>query len=389
MEIDKAFNGLLDLVRNEIFGNEISTQTKNLITEEFLKDLYKLSRAHDLAHIVGDSLDRNGLIDENSEAGKHFLKEREKALFRVVQNDIEMETLFSVFDGANISYIPLKGAVIRPLYPEPWMRTSCDVDVLVKKEDLQRAMDVLETQASYQKGNVATHDASVYSPSGVHVELHYDLTDSDSKPEERALFDKVWEVAKKTNGERYEMPEEVSYAYFISHMAKHVRFGGCGIRSFIDLWLINHKTEFDREKREETLKKCGLLKFSQCVERLSNVWFGEEEGDELACELAEYVLKGGVYGSFENRVQTQQAFKNNKFTYLFSRIFLPYSVLKFRFPILQKHKWLFPFCQVARWFKMIFNKERKEQSFKELKKTMDSSSDSQSKAKTFLDNIGL
>ena len=108
MEIDRVIKGLLDLVRNEIFGNEISSQTKNLITEEFLKDLYKLSRAHDLAHIVGDSLDKNGLIDENSEAGKRFFKEREKALFRVVQTDIEMETLFSVFNGAGISYIPLK-----------------------------------------------------------------------------------------------------------------------------------------------------------------------------------------------------------------------------------------------------------------------------------------
>lgn len=380
---------LFACVLNELVERPIRDEDKNLITEEFLKDLYKLSRAHDLAHIVGDSLDKNGLIDENSEAGKRFLKEREKALFRVVQTDIEMETLFSVFDGANIPYIPLKGAVIRPLYPETWMRTSCDIDVLVKREDLQRAMDVLETQAAYQKGDVATHDASVYSPSGVHVELHYDLTDSDSKPEERALFDRVWEISKRTNGERYEMPEDLSYAYFISHMAKHVRFGGCGIRSFIDLWLINHKTEYDREKREETLKKCELLKFSQCVENLTKVWFEDKEGDELTCELAEYVLKGGVYGSFENRVQTQQAFKTNKFTYLLSRIFLPYSVLKFRFPILQKHKWLFPFCQVARWFKMIFNKERKEQSFKELKKTIDSSSDSQSKAKTFLDNIGL
>ena len=389
MEIDRAIKALLDLVRNEIFGNEISSQTKNLITEEFLKDLYKLSRAHDLAHIVGDSLDKNGLIDENSEVGKRFLKEREKALFRVVQTDIEIETLFSVFDGAGIPYIPLKGAVIRPLYPETWMRTSCDIDVLVKREDLQRAMDVLEAQAFYKKGDIATHDASVYSPSGVHVELHYDLTDSDSKPEERALFDKVWDLAKKTDGERYDMPEDLSYAYFISHMAKHVRFGGCGIRSFIDLWLINHKTEYDREKREETLKKCRLLKFAQCVENLSNVWFEDAEGDDLTCELAEYVLKGGVYGSFENRVQTQQAFKKNKFSYLLTRIFLPYDVLKFRFPILQKHKWLFPFCQVARWVKMIFNKERKEQSFKELKKTMDSSSDSQNKAKAFLDNIGL
>ena len=389
MEINKAFKGLMDFVRNEILGKEISNEIKNLITEDFLKDLYKLSRSHDLAHLVGDSLVKNGLIDENTEVGKRFVKERENAVFRVVKNDVELETITSVFDSVDIPYILLKGAIIRPLYPEIWMRTSCDIDVLVKREDLQKAMDVLEAQAFYKKGDIATHDASVYSSSGVHVELHYDLTDSDSKPEERELFNKVWELSKKSNGARYEMPEDVSYAYFISHMAKHVRFGGCGIRSFIDLWLINNKTEYNGEKRDETLKKCGLLKFAQCVENLSSMWIEGKGGDDLTSELAEYVLKGGVYGSFENRVQTQQALKKNKFSYLLSRIFLSYDVLKFRFPILHKYKWLFPFCQVARWFRMIFNKERKKQSFKELKKTMDSSSDSQSKAKSFLENIGL
>ena len=40
--------------------------------------------------------------------------------------------------------------------------------------------------------------------------------------------------------------------------------------------------------------------------------------------------------------------------YLFSRVFLPYDSIKFHYPILEKHRWLMPFMQVRRWFKLIF-----------------------------------
>ena len=33
-----------------------------------------------------------------------------------------------------IPFLPLKGSVIRQYYPEPWMRTSCDIDILVDFE---------------------------------------------------------------------------------------------------------------------------------------------------------------------------------------------------------------------------------------------------------------
>ncbi|MBO4954226.1 MAG: nucleotidyltransferase family protein, partial [Clostridia bacterium] len=36
-----------------------------------------------------------------------------------------------------IDFMPLKGAVIRQYYPEPWMRTSCDIDIHVKKDRLE------------------------------------------------------------------------------------------------------------------------------------------------------------------------------------------------------------------------------------------------------------
>ena len=48
---------------------------------------------------------------------------------------------------------------------------------------------------------------------------------------------------------------------------------------------------------------------------------------------------------------------------------MPYRELKFRYPVLQKCPILYPFCLIARWLKLIFNKETKERISKEVKKS--------------------
>ena len=45
----------------------------------------------------------------------------------------------------------------------------------------------------------------------------------------------------------------------------------------------------------------------------------------------------------------QRVKKGGKFRYALSVIFLPYAKLKLKYPVLEKHKWLFPFMSVWRW----------------------------------------
>ena len=53
------------------------------------------------------------------------------------------------------------------------------------------------------------------------------------------------------------------YFYHIAHMAKHLQQGGCGIRTFIDLWILDNLPTIDTLKRNDLLKSGGLLQFSQ------------------------------------------------------------------------------------------------------------------------------
>ena len=72
-----------------------------------------------------------------------------------------LKTVRRALDGANIPYVLLKGAVIQHLYPEAWMRTSSDIDVLVHEEDLDAAVKAIRTAISQGDLTMARIEESV------------------------------------------------------------------------------------------------------------------------------------------------------------------------------------------------------------------------------------
>ena len=140
--VEKAFFALICF---EINGGELCEEIKNLITPDVLPLLFKFSKRYDVAHLVGDALDRNGLLPDGAEVKKRFLQERNLAVYRYEQIQYELEQICETLNEANIPFIPLKGSVIRSLYPEPWMRTSCDIDIFVDESaDLEQALSIIE-----------------------------------------------------------------------------------------------------------------------------------------------------------------------------------------------------------------------------------------------------
>ena len=63
------------LIRFEIKGDELCDEMKNLITPKMLPALFKLAKQHDLAHLIGGALDKNGLLTDDTEAKKRFLQD--------------------------------------------------------------------------------------------------------------------------------------------------------------------------------------------------------------------------------------------------------------------------------------------------------------------------
>ena len=184
------------------------------------------------------------------------------------------------------------------------------------------------------------------------------------------------------------MSDEMFYFYHVSHMAKHFYDGGCGIKPFVDLWMLDRGADDRREKREKLLEEGGLLRFARASRELSSVWFGDGEHTQITLDMEQYVISGGVYGSRENYVATHRSAKKGKLSYALSRIFLPYDTIKYFYPVLKKHKWLTPFMQVRRWLKLIFGGGIKR-SAKELEANNSVDKELADKTLAFLKNVGL
>ena len=385
--MEKTVRVMMNLIASEVCGKALD-RSQDMLAEEALVLLYRLSKAHDLAHIVGDALIKNDLIPEGEIRSK-FDKQLMMAVYRYERINYELEQLKATLNSADIPFIPLKGSVIRRYYPEPWMRTSCDIDILVSEEKADRAAQMLVERLGYRKEGQGSHDISLFSEHGVHLELHYSLIEENWVGHMESILQSVWSYASPVaDTSEHTLSDEMFYYYHLAHMAKHFVYGGCGIRPFLDLWVLNHCVSFDREKRERLLEQGGLLTFATRAEMLSEVWFGDGTHTDVTRQMQEYLLRGGVYGTTKNRIAVQQVRKGGKLRYAFSRIWLPYDVLRFQYPSLTGKKALLPLYEVRRWFKLLF-RGGVRRSVNELRLNSATTEEEQTKTKALLGELGI
>ena len=341
------------IITSAVSGRPLSAQERARYAPDMLPAMSALAQRHDLTHLLALGLKNNGLCGEQ---GRELDNEMFRAAFRCEQLEHELKKICGTLEKARIPFIPLKGSVLRRYYPEPWMRTSCDIDVFVREADLDRAMEALSENLSYRIGEISDHDVQIYTPNGQHIELHRNLIEDHRINQAAEVLAAVWDTAIPHSGWTYwlEMPDELFYFYHIAHMAKHVDNGGCGIRPFLDIWVLTHRVPHDRDKREQLLADGGLSTFAKQAERLTEVWFGNAAHDEATRRLERYILYGGVYGTVDNRMSVRQAKSGGKLRYAWSRIWLPYETLKTHFPSLDGKPALLPLYELLRWGKLLF-----------------------------------
>ena len=397
--MDNVTKTVIDCRKNEICGQKEKIVLPE-ISARFLIEVYKLSKAHDVAHLVGDALNKSGVfenlpadLDENERAaiskvkGK-FDEQIFTAVYRYENINYELEQICKTLEEAKIPFIPLKGSVIRKYYPEPWMRTSCDIDVLVHENDIEKAMSFLVKKSGAACETKGSHDVGLFLNS-VHIELHYSLIESDVVGKADIPFQNVWNYAQQIEQtSQYTLNEGMFYYYHIAHMAKHFIHGGCGIRPFMDLWLYNRVNTGNTDKRNKLLSDGGLLKFSEEAENLAATWFGNKEHSEITQEMENFILQGGVYGTLEQHLAMSQNKKGGKFKHLLSKVFLSYKDMSIYYPSLKKCPVLFPVYQVRRWCRILFCGGRKA-AMNEIKVNQNITTEEQERAKKLLEELNL
>ena len=377
---------MMDLIASEVCGRPLDLPP---LPEETAAELYRLSAAHDMAHLTGSALLRRGLLP----AGRirdAFEKQVMLAVYRCETQRGELTRLRDALHAAGVPFLPLKGAVLRTLYPEPWMRTSCDIDILVPEEQAADTARLLSEQLDYTVGARSTHDIGLTAPCGVHLELHFTLLEEGRIVSAAPLLTAVWSYASPLEGTcEYVLSDGMFCLYHMAHMAKHVLNGGCGVRPFLDLWLLEHRVSFDAAARDALLAQAGLTAFAAQARHLSEVWFGGATHNDVTRDMERYLLTGGVYGSAENLMNMQQLRQGGRARYVLSRVWMPYASLCCKYPSLEGRPALTPLYQLRRWGHLLLSSADTKRSLHELQLAASTTEDSRARTLDLLNRLEL
>jgi len=377
---------IIELIRYEISGIDVSKELISSIDENILEEVYEISISQDVSYIIASALIKLNLLNEEVKAV--FFNEQLAGIYCYERFRHELESVCNLFEENHIKHIPLKGSVIRNYYPKPEMRTSCDTDILIHEEDLDKARNLLCSELNYRFEHNGSHDIAFMSESGAGLELHFRL--SEDKNEVNKILEKVWDYCFPCDDYTYkfQMQPEFFMFYHIFHMAKHFRSGGCGIRPFMDLYVLKGNFPYDDTKLHSLLDGAGLSKFADTVFQTAFTWFGNRKYDETVELIEEYIFSAGIYGTFENMVAMSVAKRGSKTMDMLGRIFLPYRLLKYQFPILDKYPLLTPFYEIKRWFRILF-KDKSRVQFKIAKQNLTLSDEKRKKAIKLVESLGI
>lgn len=279
--------------------------------------------------------------------------------------EVSFQELMDKFEKKNIKSIPLKGCILKHLYPMPDYRQSSDIDILIAQEDFHKIAPVME-ELAYKEAEDDEFEIHIAyrRPPHVLIEIHKKLVEKNNRTSE--YLSDIWKHVLPSDGYscRFEMDKETTYVYIVAHMAKHIKNGGAGIRLVLDIWVLLKlwENEFDKEKLDEALRAANLYEFNEWAAALARMWFGDQDCEDKNVHiLGEYVVDSGIYGNKENgkKIASSAAtdggaagisYKIRKFC---KGVFLPVYAMRGDYPMLNKYKFLLPIMWVHRVFKML------------------------------------
>ena len=321
-----------------------------MLSREDCQEIWEVGKKHSIQPVIWRGLNQ---MNVSADILKIFENEFLQCMARYVLRENALSSITGAFEEAKLSYIPLKGAVLQSLYPERWMRTSGDVDILIHEEDLAEAVKALEDKTDFRMDKRNYHDVSMESPK-VLLELHFSLQE-DRNSIDWLLAD-VWQYSHPTeNGILYTMSAEYQIFYITAHMSYHMVHGGLGIRPLLDLWLLRNKTEYNEIEVRQMCEKCGILLFYKKCCSLTDAWMsGRSTGDNAPLE--DFILHGGVFGSTKSvSAANQRVYKGPR--YFLKRALADKEILQNEYPDLREKPYLLGWYRLKRLYR-IFNKKK-------------------------------
>ncbi len=303
-----------------------------------------------------------------------------EVLFLCAAQNAAAERLKSALTGAEIRYVFFKGNVLKEYYPIPESRIMGDIDVLIDKENREKAKTAL-TNAGFKCKN-SNGPVWDYVHDGVLVEVHTSLVNGKVGKSSAAEFFKGAIDRAEFSGFEGKFSDTFHFEYLIAHIAHHFWFNGAGIKMILDLAVMLSHGKTDLSSALSDLDEMRLGNFSREIISVCRKWYGfgvQYNTDVSATE--DFLLSHGAFGKTlrnESAVAVRKALEEEKSTSpLLMKLRLAFPPYKKLMEIpyikfIEGKPWLTPYA----WcYRFIYNlKYRKELTFATVKGLDDSES---------------
>ena len=341
--------GILAVIKSGFTGEKAS------VAADFpWAEAVKFAKAQSLEVMLFLGAEKSG-VHMPAEVFSALQKRAMLMLAYAVRQDSEADRIFALLRDKNIDFLPLKGAILRHMYPEIGMRFMSDIDVLIKPEQYP-AVEKLMQNEGYDFVCESDHEYIWDRKNILHIEFHRRLIPSYNK-DYFAYYGDGWRLAKRDNGSEYKMSDEDFLIYIFTHLAKHYRDSGIGLKHFIDIWVyLSKRPELDMEYVEAELAKLQLSEFFKNVRAALKVWFESGAENEISDMITDWSFSGGAYGCYEKKVLSsavkEAADRDGKNDSRIMRVakaaFMPYALMCQKYPFLRKAPVLLPVMWLVR-----------------------------------------
>jgi len=339
--------------------------------------LFQKARENGLSGIAYSALP----VDSLSEAERRKFKgDWLRYQARDVAQRAAVEELDLACEEAGLDHLYLKGVVVKDCYPEPYMRSMGDIDVLFKVDDMTKVHEMFETKSGYRHhADSEAHDVFMKDRDLI-VEAHRSIDVESDEPRWK-LFGDPWKYAFQLKGHLYAFEPEYFLLHLLRHLAKHLLSSGIGLRSVLDigLFIARNKERLDVDTLKMMLQATSFELFFSNILVLNQVLFNLDpmtearrkgnHDSEFIDELVEYISASGIHGTAQGfnqqavgmtkNTMEQGTARKGRIAYLFKVAFPARKTLWETYPYLKKHGWLLPVAWIERWWKKLFRESKR------------------------------
>lgn len=336
-------------------------------------DIFVIARENGISGTIFKALDKN-VVKES--VYKQFQEEYYQYIKKDQMQVSVLAELRQIFDMEGIDYIFLKGSFLKTIYPESYMRSMGDIDVLIKPEQMKDIHVIMEKNG-FEQWVTSDHHDCFLKYKDVNVEIHPKLF-SSLKGSNKTFFENPWRHSIPISKHEYHFNVEYNFLYQIYHMIKHMYSSGVGFRTIIDLYIYLERyekvfiTSILNEYLDDFEHKTYVYNLVKFINELfsETLLFDVAENGKISKidieKLTSFLFVSGIHGIGKGHnlfvggfAKLNHQHKNviiSKIKYMFAKTFLPYQEMKALYPFIRKYKFLLPVAWLCRIFNLTFKK---------------------------------